>query len=35
MIKMIIIGAYVCHKIHWKKTHKECKVNWNKFFAKV
>ena len=35
MIKMMIIGCYVIHKIHWKKTHKERKVSWNKFFEKV
>lgn len=34
MIKMIIIGAYVCHKVYWKRTHKEQKIGWNKFFAK-
>lgn len=32
MIKTAIIAAYVCHKIWWKRTHKERTVKWNKFF---
>lgn len=35
MIKMAIITAYVCHKIYWKRTHKERKIAWNKFFEGV
>lgn len=32
MIKMIIIGAYICHKIYWKRTHRTRKVKWEGFF---
>jgi len=32
MTKTIIITLYVLHKIYWKRTHKERKVAWDKFF---
>lgn len=32
MIKMIIIGAYVCHKIYWKRQNKTRSVKWAGFF---
>lgn len=32
MVKTIIIGCYIAHKIWWKRTHKERTVKWNKFF---
>jgi hypothetical protein len=35
MIKMIIIGSYIAHKVYWKRTHRENTIKWNKFFAKV
>jgi hypothetical protein len=34
MIKTVIICCYVIHKIYWKRTHKERKVGWDKFFKK-
>lgn len=35
MIKTIIIGAYIAHKVYWKRTHVERSVKWNTFFAKA
>jgi hypothetical protein len=32
MIKTIIISAYICHKIWWKRTHKERTIRWVRFF---
>jgi hypothetical protein len=32
MIKTLIIGTYICHKIYWKRTHKQRVIKWDKFF---
>lgn len=35
MVKFAIIGAYVAHKVYWKRKYKERSVRWNTFFKKV
>jgi hypothetical protein len=35
MIKFFIIGAYIAHKIWWKRTHREITVSWEDFFKDV
>lgn len=32
MIKTVIIACYIGHKIYWKATHKERRIQWVKFF---
>jgi hypothetical protein len=32
MIKTLVIGCYIAHKIYWKKTHKERTIKWVRFF---
>ena len=33
MIKTLIIGGYIVHKIWWKRQHKERVISWQKFWA--
>jgi hypothetical protein len=35
MIKTFVISAYVIHKIWWKRTHRERKVDWKTFFKEA
>lgn len=35
MVKIAIIGAYVIHKVYWKRQHRESNIKWNTFFKKV
>lgn len=35
MIKYTIITAYIIHKIHWKRKHRERIIKWNNFFGGV
>jgi hypothetical protein len=32
ILKTIIIGAYITHKIYWKRTHKQRHIKWDRFF---
>jgi hypothetical protein len=34
MIKFLIIGAYIGHKVYWKKAHKQRVMKWEVFFTK-
>lgn len=34
IIKSIVIGCYVAHKVYWKRTHREQTMKWSKFFTK-
>lgn len=35
MVKTIIIGAYICHKIYWKRTNKIKLIAFDKFMVKA
>jgi hypothetical protein len=34
MIKFLIIGTYVAHKVYWKRTNRMNTIEWKKFFPK-
>lgn len=33
MIKFLIIGMYVAHKVYWKRSHREVTIEWEDFFG--
>jgi hypothetical protein len=32
MIKFMIIGCYIAHKIYWKRVNREVTIQWDDFF---
>ncbi|KAF0822495.1 hypothetical protein KIS1582_3712 [Cytobacillus firmus] len=35
MIKFVLIGAYIAHKIYWKQANKRVLIPWSNFFKGV
>lgn len=35
MIKFVLIGSYIAHKIYWKHANKKVLISWNSFFKDV